>query len=241
MADHVGVLGAEGPVPGFPSGTGRRSHALTAPQVEVARELGQAGHVMSSYSRANATFKNYAISLGVVVAIILVMAFVVSTRSGERIPEVQFRPDIEVLRSSAGYPVTAPDENLPEGWTPTSSTLDLSGPVEWTVGFATPKDSHARLVQSDDDPDTVLRDTVKDAEPVGTVMVGDREWEHLESEDWGALVLREEGRTLVVAGSAGVDEFAELAEHLETFPVPEPEAAGDGDEAEPSEAADTDS
>ncbi|MBQ1083528.1 MULTISPECIES: DUF4245 domain-containing protein [unclassified Nocardiopsis] len=199
---------------------------------------------MSSYSRANATFKNYAISLGVVVAIILVMAFVVSTRSGERIPEVQFRPDIEVLRSSAEYPVTAPDEDLPEGWTPTSSTLDLNGPVEWTVGFATPKDSHARLVQSDDDPDTVVRDSVKDAEPVGTVMVGDQEWEHLESDDWGALVLRGQDRTLVVAGSAGVDEFAELAEHLETFPVPDPEDTEDteeGDGAEASEAADADS
>ncbi|MEU3016558.1 MULTISPECIES: DUF4245 domain-containing protein [unclassified Nocardiopsis] len=196
---------------------------------------------MSSYSRANATFKNYAISLGVVLAIILVMAFVVSTRSGEHIPEVQFRPDIEVLRSSAEYPVTAPDETLPEGWTPTSSSLDLTGPVEWTVGFATPKDSHARLTQSDADPDTVVRDGVRDAEPVGTVMAGDREWEHLESDDWGALVLREEGRTVVIAGSAGVDEFAELAEHLETFPVPEPEDTDAVDDEAGTDTGDTDS
>ncbi|MGW5879218.1 DUF4245 domain-containing protein [Nocardiopsis terrae] len=188
---------------------------------------------MSAYSRANATFKNYAISLGVVVAILLVMVFVVSTRSGEHIPTVEYRPDIEVLRDAADYPVTAPSEDLPEGWTPTSSTLDLTGPVEWTVGFATPQDSHARLTQSDRDPDDVVEDQVKDAEPVGTVMVGGQEWEHLESEDWGALVLREEDRTLVISGSTSVDEFAVLAEHLETFPAREAEEAeeADGDEA----------
>lgn len=187
---------------------------------------------MSSYSRANATFKNYAISLGILVAILLVMAFVVSSRTGEHIPTVQYRPDIEVLRGAADYPVTAPAEDLPEGWTPTSSTLDLTGPMEWTVGFATPQDSHARLIQSDADPDTVVRDSVKDAEPVGSVMVGDQEWEHLDSEDWGALVLREEDRTLIIAGSTSVDEFAVLAEHLETFPVP--------DAGEPDEGSDED-
>ncbi|WP_017589414.1 DUF4245 domain-containing protein [Nocardiopsis ganjiahuensis] len=188
---------------------------------------------MSSHSRSNATFQNYAISLGILVAILLVMAFVVSSRSGEHIPTVDYRPDIEVLRDAADYPVTAPSEDLPEGWTPTSSTMDVTGPVEWTIGFATPEDSHARLVQSDADPDTVVGNSAKDAEPVGSVMVGDQEWEHLDSADWGALVLREEDRTVVIAGSTTVDEFAVLAEHLETFPVPE---GADEEESEDSDA-----
>ncbi len=191
---------------------------------------------MSAYSRSNATFKNYAISLGILVAILLVMAFVVSTRTGEHIPTVDYRPDIEVLRGAADYPVTAPSEELPEGWTPTSSTMNVTGPVDWTIGFATPEDSHARLIQSDADPDTVVGNSVKDAEPVGTVVVGDREWEHLDSEDWGALVLREEDRTVLIAGSADVDEFAVLAEHLETFPAVE---ATDGDETDGDEAGDS--
>ncbi|GAA1456291.1 DUF4245 domain-containing protein [Nocardiopsis exhalans] len=191
---------------------------------------------MSSYSRANATFKNYAISLGILVGILLVMSFVVSSRSGEHIPSVEFRPDIEVLRDAADYPVTAPSEDLPEGWVPTSSTLDTTGPVEWSLGFATPQDSHARLIQSDGDPDTVVSSNTKDAEPVGTVMVGDQEWEHLESEDWGALVLREEDRTLIIAGSTSVDEFAVLAESLETFPLRDTEdSEEDSDESSAEE------
>lgn len=191
---------------------------------------------MSKYSRANATFKNYAISLGVVVGILLVMAFVVSTRSGENIPTVDYRPDIEVMRQSADYEVTAPSEDMPDGWTPTSSHLNVTGPVSWSIGFATPQDSHAMLTQSDDDPETVIADRVKDAEPVGSVMVADQEWEQFESDDWGALVQRGDDRTLIISGSTSLDEFAVLAEHMETYPVPEKddEASEEPEESEES-------
>lgn len=188
---------------------------------------------MSENSRANATFKNYAISLGVVVGIILVMAFVVSTRSGENIPTVDYRPDIEVMRQSADYEVTAPSEDMPEGWIPTSSHLDTTGPVSWSIGFATPQDSHAMLTQSDGDPDKVIADHVKDAEPVGSVMVADQEWEQFEADDWGALVQRGDDRTLIISGSTSLDEFAVLAEHMETYPVPEKDDEASEEETEP--------
>ncbi|RKS10823.1 uncharacterized protein DUF4245 [Nocardiopsis sp. Huas11] len=187
---------------------------------------------MSEYSRSNATFKNYAISLGVLVVILLAMAFVVSARSGEHIPSVDYRPDVDVLRESADYPVTVPAEDLVEqGWTPTSSTLDVTGPVRWSVGFATAADSHARLVQSDGDAASVIAESVDDAQPVGTVAVGGREWRHYESDDWGALVLEGDGVTLVVAGSADVDELAHLAEGLET------DGTDEADETDETETA----
>lgn len=186
---------------------------------------------MSEHSRSSATFKNYAISLGILVGIVLIMAFVVSTRSGEHIPSVDYRPDIDVLRESADYPVTAPSPELTdEGWTPTSSTLNVRGPVEWSVGFATGADSHAMLTQSDDEPERVVADRVKEAEQAGTVDVDGVAWEHYDSEDWGALVLREDGVTRVVSGSADLDELVHLAEGLESYPAPE------GADAEPSEA-----
>ena len=187
---------------------------------------------MSEYSRSNATFKNYAISLGILVGIVLIMAFVVSTRSGEHIPTVDYRQDIDVLGGAADYAVTAPSPELTEeGWTPTSSTLNVSGPVEWSVGFATADDSHAMLTQSDADPEQVVADRVKEAEEAGTVAVGGREWEHFDSEEWGALVLREDGVTVVVSGSAELDELTHLAEGLETRP-----AAAGGEDAEGTEA-----
>lgn len=183
---------------------------------------------MSEYSRSSATFKNYAISLGVIVGIVLVLAFVVSTRSGENIPSVDYQPDADVLRQEADYPVSVPSAELTEeGWTPTSSELDVSGPLQWNVGFATAKDSHAMLTQSDADPDEVVAERARGAEEVGTVAVGGREWEHYESEDWNALVVREEGVTRVVSGPADLDELALLAESLETEPADEASSAGD--------------
>jgi hypothetical protein len=49
----------------------------------------------------------------------------------------------------------------------------------------------------------------------------------------GHLVLREEDRTLIIAGSTSVDEFAVLAESLETLPLRDTE--------NPEEDSDTDS
>ncbi|MFV2196018.1 DUF4245 domain-containing protein [Nocardiopsis sp. LOL_012] len=172
---------------------------------------------MSQSSRSHATFSNYAVSLGILVGILLLMAFVVSARSGEHIPEVDYRFDLTSLREAADYPVAVPSEDLSEeGWTPTSSNLDTTGPVEWSVGFATAADSHARLVQSDGDPVAFVRKQVRGAEVVGTVAVVGHEWDHYESDDWGALVMYGEGVTLVVAGSADTDELAHLAAGLET-------------------------
>lgn len=188
---------------------------------------------MSEYSRSSATFKNYTISLGIVVAILLVMAFVVAGRSGEAIPTVEYRPDAEVLREAADYPVTVPSEELSEGWIPTSSTLELNGPVEWSVGFATPRDSHAMLNQSDDDG--IVTERVRDAEYVGTVNAGDREWEHYDNgDDWRALVDTGDEVTVIVSGPTVLDELAVLAENLETLPQ------DDGEEHDGAEADEAD-
>ncbi|WP_017571821.1 DUF4245 domain-containing protein [Nocardiopsis halotolerans] len=171
---------------------------------------------MSEYSRSSATFKNYAISLGIVVGIVLVLAFVVSTRSGEHIPSVVYRPDAQLLREEADYPVAVPSAELEqEGWTPTSSRVGLEGPVEWKVGFATAEDSHAMLTQSDGAPDEVVEENVGGADRVGTVEVGGQEWEHYGSADLNALVLRGEGVTRIVSGPADMDELVHLAEGLE--------------------------
>ncbi|WP_017614884.1 DUF4245 domain-containing protein [Nocardiopsis salina] len=182
---------------------------------------------MSEYTRSTATFKNYAISLGIIVGILLLMYVVVATRSEEHIPTVEYGPDARSLQSEAEYPVTLPPEELPEDWTATSSHLDISEPVEWSLGFATPQDSHVMITQSDDNRETVLADRVRDADPVGTVNAGDREWDHYDNDDdWRALVSEEDDHTLVVSGPADLDELAYMAEGLR--PAPE-DGDGNGD------------
>ena len=195
---------------------------------------------MSEYSRSSGTFKNYTIALGLVVAVLLVMALVVAGRSGEAIPTVEYRPDAEALNEVADHPVVIPSEELSEGWTPTSSTLGLSGPVEWSVGFATPEDSHAMLSQSDDD--RIVEGRVRGAEYVGTVNVGDRGWEHYDNgDDWRALVDEGEGMTLVLSGPTTLDELAVLAESLQTLPEEEGEDGEDsGDSDDEGDEGETD-
>ncbi|MBE3000201.1 DUF4245 domain-containing protein [Nocardiopsis sp. HNM0947] len=193
---------------------------------------------MSEYTRSSATFKNYAISLGIIVGILLLMYVVVATRSEEHIPTVEYGPDAETLQSEADYPVTLPPEDLPEGWTATSSHLDIGEPVEWSLGFATPQDSHVMITQSDDDPEIVFDDRVRDAEPVGTVNAGDREWDHYDNEDdWRALVSEEDGHILVVSGPADLDELAYMAEGLRDAPEDGEGNGGAGSEGEGSDGA----
>ncbi|WP_017610763.1 DUF4245 domain-containing protein [Nocardiopsis xinjiangensis] len=196
---------------------------------------------MSEYSRSSATFKNYAISLGIIVGILLLMYVVVATRSEERIPTVEYGPDAETLRAEADYQVTLPSEDLPEGWTPTSSHLDINEPVEWSLGFATPQDSHVMITQSDDDPGRVIADRVEDADPVGVVNAGDREWEHFDNDDdWRALVWQEDDVTLIVSGPADLDELAYMAEGLRPMPEDGDAGATEGSEgAGNTEGADT--
>ena len=195
---------------------------------------------MSEHSRSSGTFKNYTIALGLVVAVLLVMALVVAGRSGEAIPTVEYRPDAEALNEVADHPVVIPSEELPEGWIPTSSTLDLSGPVEWSVGFATPEDSHAMLSQSDDD--RIVAGRVRGAEYVGTVNVGDRGWEHYDNgDDWRALVDEGEGMTVVLSGPTTLDEFAVLAESLQALPEEEGEADDESDDEGDEEGDEEDS
>lgn len=171
---------------------------------------------MSQHNRANATFSNYAISLGIIVAIVLAMAFVVSIRSQERIPTVDYAYDAAGAEEAADYTTYVPG-GLSDEWVPTSSTLDASGPVEWSLGFATPRDSHAMLSMSDGDPEEVISERTREGRAQGEVALGDRTWERYARQDpaWRGLVLREDGATVIVAGSAQFDELEHLAASLE--------------------------
>ncbi|RNL82557.1 DUF4245 domain-containing protein [Halostreptopolyspora alba] len=191
---------------------------------------------MSNYSRADATFGSYAAALGLLVAILLVMAFVVSSRSEERIPRVDYGPDVRALTRSADYTVLVP-EGLPEGWVPTSSELDVAGgdagdtesaeevagdggsePATWTLGFATPEDHHARVSMSGTGPERFVAQTTGNGEPDGVSEVGGDTWERYrnEAEEERSLATTDEGgATVVVTGTGGYEELETLAASLE--------------------------
>ncbi len=115
---------------------------------------------MSSGSRrSDNTFLGYAIVLGALIALVVLITVVVDSGRSEQIPTVDYTPDALTLSEIAPYQAYAPDQDqLPEGWTPTSSRLNDGGalteeeptePVRWSVGFATPEDRHAAFHISD--------------------------------------------------------------------------------------------
>lgn len=175
--------------------------------------------------RADNTFTGYAIVLGMIVLIVGVMAFVVNGRQKEHIPSVDYTADAISLSEIAPYRTYAP-EGLPEDWIPTSSRLETggtppgeepTGPVRWTLGFATPQDRHAAFSISDADPDEFVAEVSRNGGPDGESTVDGRVWERLynEAEEERALVLRNDDATLVVSGGASYEELETLAGALE--------------------------
>ncbi|MFC4560544.1 DUF4245 domain-containing protein [Nocardiopsis mangrovi] len=170
---------------------------------------------MSTYNRSDATFGSMAAALGLIVAILLVMAWVVNGRSGEHIPSVDYGPDAAALRDGAAFTPYAP-EGLPDGWVPTSTRLDTGDPMSWVLGFATPADRHAEFAIGDAADDALVAEITEDGERDGSAEIGGRTWERYynEAETRRSLVLREGDTSLVVAGSSDYQELGVLAGSL---------------------------
>ncbi|MEY9213774.1 DUF4245 domain-containing protein [Thermobifida halotolerans] len=181
--------------------------------------------------RTDSTFLGYAIVLGAIALVVLVMTLVVDARREERIPTVDYTADALTLGEIAPYRAYAP-EGLPEGWTPTSSRLETGGalpggeptePVRWTLGFATPEDRHAAFHISDADPEEFIAEVSMDGEPDGESTVDGQVWERRYNETEGerSLVLRTDDATLVVSGGASYEELETLAGALEPQTPPQ--------------------
>ncbi|HLU99335.1 MAG TPA: DUF4245 domain-containing protein [Thermobifida alba] len=183
--------------------------------------------------RTDNTFLGYAIVLGALVLLVVLVTVVVDARREERIPAVDYTADALSLSEIAPYQAYAPDrEQLPEGWTPTSSRLRDGGalageeptePVRWSVGFATPEDRHAAFHIGDADAEGFVAEVTMKGEADGESTVDGRTWErrYNEAEDERSLVLRADDAVLVVSGGASYEELETLAGTLEPQTPPQ--------------------
>lgn len=167
---------------------------------------------------------NYVVVLLGFVVLAVVIVLFVSSRQQERLPEVDYTADAAALAEVAPFTAYAPEE-VPEGWTSTSSRLDDGGalageeprsPVTWDLGFATASDEYASLRISDAEPREFIAEMTERGEPDGEQTVDGEQWERYVGEDGRLSLVREaDGATLVVTGTAGYAELAELAASLE--------------------------
>ena len=110
----------------------------------------------------------------------------------------------------AGFTVLQP-QGLPAKWTVTSATF-ATGTVR--VGYVTPSGSGLQLVETGAPADQFLpAELGQDARPGNLVTIGGRQWRAYPSVRSGdrALVLVDDGRIVVVIGSANDDDLRTLA------------------------------
>jgi hypothetical protein len=213
MGDYRGVSEMqEKPSPRTdPSDSGR--HAEAAPDE---RELPIRPVIPAAAAkRANASV------IGMIVALVVCIAAFLPIILMNPSPKSDgFRPDIDVSAVArnasdvAGFTPVAPDT----GNTFTSNYARWesgsgSGVPTWEVGYLTPKESFIGLVQTRQANPTWLLQQTKSAPVTGTRAAGGQEWELRDSgKGEKSMVLDYRGTTVVLTGTAQLDEFAVLAD-----------------------------
>ncbi len=164
--------------------------------------------------RANASV------IGMVVALVVSIAAFLPVILMNPLPKSDgFRPDIDVSAVArnatdvAGFTPVTPDTGKSYAsnyarWESGSG----SGVPTWEVGYLTPKESFIGLVQTRQSNPTWLVQQTKSAPVTGKRAAGGQDWElHDTGKGEKSMVLNYRGTTVVLTGSAQLDEFAELA------------------------------
>jgi len=116
----------------------------------------------------------------------------------------------------AGLPVATPEE-LSDDWKPTSAVVRRDdGAITLRIGYVTPSGGFAQVVQSDADAEPLLRRELGEGKrPIGTERIRGQAWQRYPGRKGeAALVLLEPNRTILVLGSAPIEELRALARAL---------------------------
>jgi Protein of unknown function (DUF4245) len=129
---------------------------------------------------------------------------------------VDTRPDIREAKAQARFPVLVP-AGLPARWRPTSSRVvrDDAGRVVFRIGYVTPADKWAGLVEGDK-PSLLADEIGPDRKPTGSVDAAGTRWTRYPGRRGGeqSLVRTAGGTTYLITGTAKLDELRKLAEAL---------------------------
>lgn len=171
--------------------------------------------------RGRETVADMVRSLGLVLAIVVVVFLIARppASTSQRVRVIDYSSDVAQARAAAPYGVLAP-AGLSTRWRATSSRAEVPsagtpGPVSLHIGFVTPADAYAAVAESNIEPTTFVADQTERAAPDGSEQVAGTTWERRRAEGGAlSLVLSGAGRTVVVTGTAGLDELHELAAAL---------------------------
>ncbi len=163
--------------------------------------------------RANASV------IGMIIALVLSIATFLPIVLMNPSPKTDgYRPDIDVSTIAgnaadvAGFTPAAPDTG--DTFRPNYARWESgsgSGVPTWEVGYVTPKESFIGLVQTRQSNPTWLLQQVKNAPVTGTRNAGGRDWELRDTgKGEKSMVLVHRGTTVILSGTAQLDEFTVL-------------------------------
>ena len=157
-------------------------------------------------------------SLGVVVAVVLVVVLLTMRSHGNPVRTVDYRDAYDEARIGAPFTLVLP-VGLGPSWRATSAYFATAGDDgytsgTWHVGFVTPEQQYAGFEQTAGSAAGVLRQVLQEPVDEGrSVTVQGQPWRQWSDggSDHRALVRRSSGVTVVVDGSAGWPELERLA------------------------------
>ena len=166
--------------------------------------------------RRQQTVRNMVWSLVPLLALIVI--FVVIFQPGKQPTNtVNPQPDFSYATHQMRAPVPAP-HGLSGKWRPTSSDLsqpDRQGRVKLEVGYITPQNQFAELVESNRPVADLVRNTVPGSTRQGSVTVGGTDWARYKTSRGEIALAAPHGRvSVVVTGSAKLTELQTLAASL---------------------------
>ncbi|MDP9395176.1 MAG: DUF4245 domain-containing protein [Actinomycetota bacterium] len=158
-------------------------------------------------------------SLLVVIGAVVVVLAITPRPNGEAVRVVDITPRLAEARAGAPYDVVAPT-GLAARWRATSARVDRrpDGALRWHVGFVTPSDRYAGVVQSNEPAQPFVAEQSNSGLAQGETRVAGEPWQRLyhEAKDQRSLWRRVGDSSVVVTGTAPWPELEELAASLRT-------------------------
>jgi hypothetical protein len=208
MGDYRGVSETQDKsTPTTPEACHGSSPAMAAPPVKPVIPAAAA-------KRANASVIGMIVALVVSIAAFLPIVLMNPAPKGEG-----FRPPVDVASIArnatdvAGFTPVTPDTG--DTFTPNYARWESgtgSGVPTWEVGYLTPKEAFIGLTQTKQANPTWILQQTGNLPVTGTRNAGGQDWELRDSgKDKRSMVLEYRGTTLILSGTASLDEFATLA------------------------------
>lgn len=151
-------------------------------------------------------------------AVVLVVVFAIVVLAWRPEPEavkvVDPGPVVARAVAEAPFEVLTPT-GLDRMWRPTSArwepTAESGDDLVLHIGYVTPGDQYAQVVQSADTSPAFLAEQTTQGTPTGTQDVAGVTWQRWDGDTRRSLVWEADGSVLIVSGGAGWDELVALA------------------------------